>query len=131
MSHKNIGSPGLLSPLTLAFIGDTVFDLLVRERVVSEGNRPVGKLHAQCAKRVCAPAQALAVKLILPVLTEDELAIYKRGRNANSGHKPKNASEAEYHASTGLEALFGWLYLQGETNRVHELFDRIYISAEL
>lgn len=122
--------PGLLSPLTLAFIGDTVFDLLVRERVVKQANRPVGKLHAQCAKLVCAGAQALAVKLILPILTEEELAVYKRGRNAKSGHKPKNASEAQYHASTGLEALFGWLYLSGETQRVHELFDIIYQDSD-
>ncbi len=115
-------SPGLLSPLTLAFIGDTVFDLLVREQVVRQANRPVGKLHALCAKRVCAGAQAQAVNLLLPVITQDELAIYKRGRNADSGHKPKNASEADYHAATGLEALFGWLYLKGETQRINELF---------
>ncbi len=126
MSHNDAGSPGLLSPLTLAFIGDTVFDLLVRERVVKQANRPVGKLHEMCAKRVCAGAQALAVELVLPLLTEDELAIYKRGRNANSGHKPKNATEAQYHASTGLEALFGWLYLSEKIDRVHELFDIIY-----
>lgn len=126
MSHNNAQDPGLLSPLTLAFIGDTVFDLLVRGRVVGEGNRPVGKLHAQCAKIVCAPAQAQAVKRISPLLTEDEFAMYKRGRNANSGHKPKNATEAEYHSSTGLETLFGWLYLSGETERVQELFNIIY-----
>ncbi len=131
MSPNNDGAPGLLSPLTLAFIGDTVFDLLVRERVVKQANRPVGKLHAQCAKRVCAGAQALAVKLILPILTQEELAIYKRGRNANSGHKPKNATEAQYHASTGLEALFGWLYLRGETARVYELFDIIFEDGDL
>lgn len=125
MSRNETADPNLLSPLTLAFIGDTVFDLLVREQIVNRANRPVGKLHTLCAKRVCAGAQARAAEHIMPLLGEEEIAVFKRGRNANSGHKPKSASEAEYHAATGLEALFGWLYLKGEAERVLELFDKI------
>ena len=125
MSLDDTKDPNLLSPLTLAFIGDTVFDLLVREKIINEANRPVGKLHTLCAKRVCAGAQARAAEHILPLLAEDELAVYKRGRNADSGHKPKNAAVAEYHAATGLETLFGWLYLKGENGRLHEIFDMI------
>ena len=122
MSLNENSDPNLLSPLTLAFIGDTVFDLLVREQLVNEANRPVGKLHSLSADRVCAGAQAKAVERIWNALSEDEQAIIKRGRNAHSGHKPKNASEAEYHAATGLEALFGWLYLKSENTRLHEIF---------
>ena len=77
--------PDLLSPLTLAFIGDTVFDLLVRGNLVMQANRPVGKLHPLAAKRVCAAAQARAAQVIAPVLTEHEADIYRRGRNAHTG----------------------------------------------
>lgn len=117
--------PDLLSPLTLAFIGDTVFDLLVRGNLVLEANRPVGKLHPLAAKRVCAGAQARAAQAIAPLLTEHETDIYKRGRNAHTGRIPKNASSAEYHSATGLEALFGWLYLSGEDERIAQLFEHI------
>lgn len=94
--------PDLLSPLTLAFIGDTVFDLLVRGNLVMQANRPVGKLHPLAAKRVCAAAQARAAQVIAPVLTEHEADIYRRGRNAHTGRVPKSASSAEYHSATGL-----------------------------
>lgn len=97
--------PDLLSPLTLAFIGDTVFDLLVRGNLVMQANRPVGKLHPLAAKRVCAAAQARAAQVIASVLTEHEADIYRRGRNAHTGRVPKSASSAEYHSATGLEAL--------------------------
>ena len=113
--------PDLLSPLTLAFIGDTVFDLLVRGNLVMQANRPVGKLHPLAAKRVCAAAQARAAQVIGPVLTEHEADIYRRGRNAHT----KSASSAEYHSATGLEALFGWLYLSGQDKRIEELFEHI------
>jgi ribonuclease III family protein len=122
--------PNLLSPLTLAFIGDTVFDLLVREKIIGEANRPVGKLHMLSAKRVCAGAQARAAECLAFILSEDELAVYKRGRNADSGHKPKNATEAQYHAATGLEALFGWLYLKGANDRIRELFAAVCEKQE-
>lgn len=125
MSLNKNGDPSLLSPLTLAFIGDTVFDLLVREQLVNEANRPVGKLHALSAGRVCAGAQAKSAEYIMDALSEEEQTIFKRGRNAHSKNTPKNASEAEYHAATGLEALFGWLYLNGDNKRINELFCKI------
>lgn len=122
--------PDLLSPLTLAFVGDTVFDLLVRGNLVLEANRPVRKLHPLAAKRVCAGAQARAAQAIAPILTEHETEIFKRGRNAHTGRIPKNASSAEYHSATGLEALFGWLYLSGEDDRIAQLFEHI-TNAEM
>ena len=112
-----------LSPLTLAFVGDTVFDLLTRSELVTEANRPVNALHNMASKRVCAAAQAESIKKIMPMLTEDETAVFKRGRNAHTGGIPKNASSADYHYATGLESLFGWLYLKGETERITELYN--------
>lgn len=114
-----------LSPLTLAFLGDTVFDLLVRSELICEANRPVNALHTTASKKVCAHAQAEAVRHIMPMLTEDELAVFKRGRNAHTGAIPKHASSADYHYATGLESLFGWLYLKGEAERIHQLFNAI------
>lgn len=114
-----------LSPLTLAFVGDTVFDLLTRCELVCEANRPVNALHNMASKRVCAVAQAEAVKKIMPLLTEDETAVFKRGRNAHVGSKAKNASSSDYHYATGLESLFGWLWLKGETERIRYLYSEI------
>lgn len=111
-----------LSPLTLAFIGDTVFDLLTRSKLVCEANRPVNDLHKMASKKVCAASQAESIKKIMPMLTEDETAVFKRGRNAHTGGIPKNASSADYHYATGLETLFGWLYLKGENERIKELY---------
>lgn len=116
-----------LSPLSLAFVGDTVFDLLVREQTVREADRPVGSLHQAATARVCAPSQARAAKAIMPLLSEQESDIYRRGRNAHTGNVPKHASSADYHSATGLEALFGWLYLNGKTDRLNYLFE--YICA--
>lgn len=115
----------MMSPLTLAFIGDTVFDLLVRSELVCEANRPVDALHKSAAKRVCASAQANSIKAIMPMLTEEEEAVFKRGRNAKTGGIPKHQSSSDYHHATGLESLFGWLYLRGETDRINELFAEI------
>ena len=112
-----------LSPLTLAFIGDTVFDLLVRSELVCEANRPVNALHKSASQKVCAAAQAEGIKKILPLLSEEEEAVFKRGRNSHTGGIPKNASSADYHYATGLESLFGWLYLKGENERIIELFN--------
>ena len=107
-----------LSPLNLAFVGDTVFDLFVRERLVCQANRPVNKLHKEATTMVKASAQAAAVQKIMPLLTEEEISVFKRGRNAHTNHKAKNASEGDYHYATGLEALFGYLYLSGEKERL-------------
>ncbi len=110
------------SPLALAFLGDSVFALMVRERLVCQANRPAGQLHALSVQQVRAEAQAEGAKRLLPCLTEEEAQVYKRGRNAHTGHLPKNANRAQYQAATGLEALFGYLYLEGRDDRLQELF---------
>lgn len=120
-----------LSPLTLAFVGDTVFDLLTRTELVCEANRPVNALHTMASKKVCAAAQAESLRKILPILTEDETAVFKRGRNAHTGGIPKHASSADYHYATGLESLFGWLYLKGETERIKELYNAMQANGEI
>lgn len=114
-----------ISPLNLAFIGDTVFDLLTRCELVSEGNRPVNELHKGAAARVCASAQASSIKKIMDELTEEETEVFKRGRNAHSKSSPKNQSNADYHYATGLECLFGWLYLGKKEDRIKELYAMI------
>lgn len=117
--------PNQLSPLDLAFIGDCVHELFVREALVTEANRPTAELHAIKVKQVNADAQKAAIEFLLPYLTEKETSIYKRGRNAHTNHTPKNMSSASYHAATGFEALLGYLYLNGELDRLRELFGLI------
>lgn len=114
-----------LSPLNLAFIGDCIYEILVRETLVADANRPVNDLHRESVKFVSAKAQTEAFQKIKNCLTEEETAIYKRGRNAKVGHSPKSATEGEYHCATGLEALFGYLYLTEQTDRIKELFSII------
>ena len=106
-----------LSPLALAFVGDGVYSLMVRERLLSQANRPVNDLHKMAVKAVRAEAQSAAMEKLLPLLTEEEEAVFKRGRNAHTAR-----SGADYHRATGLEALFGYLYLDGQIDRVRELF---------
>ena len=114
-----------LNMLALAHVGDAVYELLVRSMLCREKNAAVVKLHRLTVEKVRAEAQAEAVKKILPLLSEDELAVYKRGRNTKVNSAPHHAEIAQYHAATGLEALFGWLYLQGKTERVEALFSAI------
>lgn len=118
-------NPNEVSPLTLAFLGDGVYDLLVRDYLVTQANRPVGKLNKLKIDLVCCKAQAQIAEKLMGRLTEKELAVYKRGRNANSSSTPKNASRADYHSATGLEAMFGYLYLNNEAQRIKELFSYI------
>lgn len=106
-----------LSPLTLAFVGDGVYELMVREQLACRANRPNGELHRRSVETVCATAQAAAADRLLPLLSEGEAAVYRRGRNA---HTSRN--DSDYHKATGLEALFGYLYLTGNIARVRELF---------
>lgn len=113
------------SPLTLAFLGDGVYDLLVRESLVNRANRPAGELNRQKVAMVNCKAQAEYAQLLMPSLSEKELAVYKRGRNAAPKCTPKNGSVADYHSATGLECLFGYLHVNGETERINELFDII------
>ena len=111
------------SPLTLAFLGDAVYSLLVREMLLKTANRPTNALHKESIKLVNANCQAEMIKKVLPLLTEDEEAIFKRGRNAHSGHVPKNQSDADYRYATGLETLYGYLYLIGDFERIMYIFN--------
>ena len=114
-----------LSPLTLAFTGDAVFSLFVREMLVCDANRPVGELHRLSVQAVKASAQAAAMRKIMPLLTEKELEVFKRGRNAHTSHTPKNQSGCDYHYATGFEALVGYLYLKDEDERLNLLLNEV------
>ncbi|MBR2876464.1 MAG: ribonuclease III, partial [Clostridia bacterium] len=111
------------SPLSLAFLGDAVYSLLVREMLLKKANQPTGKLHKESISLVNAGFQAEMIKRILPVLDEDEEAVFKRGRNAHSSHTPKNQSDADYRYATGLETLYGYLYLTGNFPRLMYIFN--------
>lgn len=115
----------LSSPSTLAFVGDAYFGLLVRARL-AEVERPVGELHSLSLKMVSATAQAAGFAAIEGMLNDGELSVFKRGRNMHTRHTPKSSSVAEYHAATGLECLFGYLYLSGESARAEQLFDAVW-----
>ena len=125
--HLNAG-PELIqgiSSLGLAHLGDGVFELMVRSWLCLHGKATSKGLHRATVRYVAAPAQARAVEKILPLLEEGEQDVFRRGRNTSPHSVPQNASRADYQAATGLEALFGWLYLQGRTERLNELFARI------
>lgn len=109
------------SPLTLAYIGDAVYELVIRSVVVERANRSANDLHKMSVRYVKAEAQAKMIEALLEVLSEDELAVYKRGRNAKSYTMAKNASMSDYRKATGFEALMGFLYLSGQTDRMLEL----------
>ncbi len=109
------------SPLTLAYLGDAVYEIIIRSIIVGQSNAPVQKLHKRSSDLVKASAQAEVIKRIEALLSEDELAVYKRGRNAKSYTVAKNASMTDYRMATGFEALMGYLFLQGEVERILEL----------
>lgn len=111
-----------MSVLGLAHMGDCVFELLVRTRVCLSGMGKSEHLHRATVEHVSAPAQAVFLDAILPCLTEEELAMYRRGRNAHVHAIPKNATHGQYAKATGLEALLGSLYLSGRRDRIEELF---------
>lgn len=113
--------PRQMAPLVLAYIGDTVYDLYIRTYLVFKSDATAHGLHLAAAKRVCAAAQAACYHRIADVLTEEESAVFRRGRNAHMGTVPKHASIADYRAATGLEALMGYLYLIGKDERIEEL----------
>ena len=106
------------SPLTLAYIGDAVYELVIRTVVVERANRAANELHKRTVKYVQASVQAAMIEAVLSELTEDEVAVYKRGRNAKSHTSAKNASIQDYRKATGFEALVGYLYLSGQTERL-------------
>ena len=119
LTHQQINA---FSNLGLAHIGDGVYELLCRSYLCAQGEHTVDRLHRDTVQLVKAPTQAKLADKILPVLTEEELAYYRRGKNAHVHAVPKGATPAEYAKATGLEALLGALYLSGRTERINELF---------
>ena len=126
MARAELNQLGILA---LAHVGGAVYGLFVRSYLAGQGQTRVTDLHRATVAMVKAGAQARAAAVILPLLTEDERTVYKRGRNSHVNSVPHGASKAEYHAATALEAVFGWLHLAGEQKRVTELFSAI--EAEL
>ena len=112
-----------ISPLTLAYIGDSVFDLTIKTMVVGQGNAPVNKMHKKVSEIVKAHGQVQMYEAIKDILTEDESSVFKRGRNAKSYTSAKNATKIDYRIATGYEALIGYLYLQDKMDRVLELIN--------
>ena len=118
-----------LSPLMLAYVGDAVFDLYVRQKLARQKAMPVRQLHRQATQIVRADGQDAALRQMEPHLTEEEAEIVRRGRNTKS-RVPKNADMATYRRATGFEALLGWLYLNGENERLNQLLDVIEMGEE-
>ncbi len=121
--------PMQCAPLTLAYLGDTLFDLYVRTWLVYVSDATAHNLHMRAISFVCAKAQAEALRRIEDMLTEEERAVFRRGRNAHMGTVPKNASIADYRAATGFEALLGFLYLKGDDARIGVLMQRAFQDA--
>jgi len=112
------------SPLTLAYIGDSIYDLVIRSILVNKGNTPVNKLHQRASQIVKAPTQAAMILALMDELTEEEADWYRRGRNSKPHTKAKNASTIDYLDATGFEAVLGYLYLTGDMDRICELVAR-------
>ena len=119
------------SPLSLAFLGDSVYDTLVREHLLRIANMPVSKLHSAKIKLVCAEFQSAAYEKLAEVLDEKELSVLKRGRNATGNTVPKHADAVEYRRATAIECLFGYLFLLGRNDRIYELFSVMIDGAEI
>lgn len=128
--EMNLAQINRISMLGLAHIGDAVYELMTRASLCEQGHTAVHELHQLATARVNAPAQAAAAERVLPLLSDEEATIYRRGRNARVNSVPHAAQVGEYHAATGLEALFGWLYLQGRTERLNELFAALQGGGE-
>ena len=118
--------PSMYSPLTLAYMGDSVYEVYVRAHLLAGGNLPTNRLHRESIKYVSAEAQSAFMEIIEPLLTEEEEAIYKRGRNAKSYTVPKHAQVIDYKRATGLETLIGYLYLSGRSERIDELMQVLF-----
>ncbi|MCI9531411.1 MAG: ribonuclease III [Lachnospiraceae bacterium] len=128
INHYILGKCGMepkdsrsYSPLVLAYIGDGIYDLIIRTMVVGKGNAHVNTLHKKTSQLVKAHAQSEMIRVLFAELTEEEQAVYRRGRNAHSPTMAKNATMADYRRATGLEALMGYLYLEGRMDRLMEL----------
>jgi ribonuclease-3 family protein len=113
---------GTISNLGLAYLGDSVYEVMVRSYLCLHGKLTSGRLHKAALDYVAAPAQAALAEKILPLLTEEEMAVFRRGRNSKPHSIPKAAKREEYQTATALEALFGWLFLRGDTKRLNDLF---------
>ena len=122
--------PKQMNPLSLAFVGDAVFELFVREKLVCAGNCPVKTLHRRAVEQVGCQAQSAAGQRLFDSFTPEEQDIYRRGRNAHVNHVPKNAEPADYHAATALEALVGYLYLKGDLSRLQALFALLFAEGK-
>ena len=122
--------PSTMNTGELAFVGDAVYSLLVRSELVTEHRMRISELHPASVKIVCAEAQAAAAEQILPLLSEEELAVYTKGRNMKHGSYPKHGSHGDYARATGLECLFGWLHLSGMQERISELYSVIRNGRE-
>ena len=118
------------SPVELAFVGDAVYELMVREYISLHHDAPAGKLHSMCVEYVRAEAQVKAFEKIQNILTEEELDFVRKGRNANKVTASKNAEPAAYRIATGVETMFGYLYLTGSNDRIRELFNMIFEEQE-
>jgi len=118
------------SPLSLAFLGDSVYDTMIRELLLRRANMPVSKLHSMKVELACAEFQSKAYGIIEGELSEKEVSVLKRGRNATGNTVPKHANAAEYRRATALECLFGYLYLTGQLQRINELFDLIINNSD-
>lgn len=127
MKELTIQDVKLLSPLNLAYIGDGIYELIAREHIIAQGNLPVSRLHRKTVSIVCASAQSAGYEAIADRLCEEEAAVYRRGRNAGGNHVPRNADVQEYRRATGVEALFGYLYLTDRVERARELFEIMYL----
>lgn len=125
INNKNIGEIDIrqYSPLALAYMGDCIFDLCVRTFLLRQANMPVNKLHQKSKALVNAKSQSKMYKYLLEIVSEKERSILKRGRNAKSYSIAKNSTISEYKNATGIETLFGYLYLNGDYERITELFD--------
>ena len=128
---ENFERPKMLSPLNLAFIGDAVYEILVRQMLLKNGSMPQGKLHNKSTSLVCAKAQSNAYNVIADELTEEETAIFKRGRNSATAGVPKHSDPIEYRRATGIETLFGYLYLTQQNDRMIELFNIIMNNTNM
>ena len=115
------------SPLALAYLGDGIYELYVREHLLLKANKSNGKLHQEALKYVSASAQAAFCKKILDFLSDEEMSVFKRGRNSNASPH-KNSDVGEYKAATGLETLIGYLYLSGQNDRLEEIFNMLFVD---
>ena len=119
-----------ISTAALAYLGDCVIELLVREKLICDGFSDSGNLNRESLKYVKAGAQAAAMRSILPSLSEEEASVFKRGRNMSGGNVPKSATMSEYRIATGMEVLFGYLHVEGRGDRARELFMLAYSEKQ-